>query len=104
MGRRRAWVIALLSMGLLVWAWVEYRAAEERKSPEGAAPDTEWVRLLIAAAAAGLSFLPPVRRGMNRLLNRIRHPAPRALERAAVAIASLSAGYFITTALLQQRD
>ena len=96
---RQSWVLTLLAVGALAWGWVEWQATHELQQPGiGAA------RWLITAGAVGLSLLPPVRRAINRLLDRIRTPSPRSAERAAVVIALLSAGYFLCTALLQDRD
>src|SRR5438093_3273993 len=96
---RQSWVLTLLAVGALAWGWVEWQATHELQQPGiGVA------RWLITAGAVGLSLLPPVRRAINRLLDRIRTPSPRSAERAAVVIALLSAGYFLCTALLQDRD
>jgi hypothetical protein len=98
-------VLALLAAGALACAWVEWLAwIEHRAGRELAQRPFGWVRWLVLAGAVGVSLLPPAARVINRLLDRIRHPSPRAAERAALAIAVLSAGYFLLTALLQDRD
>src|SRR5438876_5932282 len=99
MGRRRVWVVVLITVGLAGWAWVERQATRDLSQP-----GLGLVRWLVVAGAVGLSLLAPARRRVNFLLERVRNPSPRAAERAALAITLLSAGYFLSTALLQDRD
>ena len=105
MGRHRAWVVALLVIGALAWAWVEWQAHRARLEGEqlGQLP-MGWLRWVVVAAAVAVSLAPPVRRGINAVLDRIRHPSGRTVERATVAVAVLATGYFLLTALVQDRD
>lgn len=92
-------MLVLLLAGAAAAAWAERQAARELGQPGlGAA------RWLIFAGGAGLALLPPVRRAINALLDRVRRPSPSAAERTAVAVAFVAAGYFLFTALHQDRD
>jgi hypothetical protein len=91
--------VTLLVVGVAAWAWVERQAAGELGQP---ALGVGWWALLAAAVATGL--LPPVRRVVAGLLDRIRNPSPRTAERTALVIGLASAGYFIFTAVHQGRD
>ena len=110
-GRRRAWVAVALVAGVAFWAWLERQAAVELGQPverqaavELGQPGLDTVRWVVVAAAAGLALLPPVRGVVIAALGRIRHPSPKAAERAALMIGLAAAGYFMFTAIHQGRD
>lgn len=90
--------IALLALGLAVWAWVEYRASELHG--HGLGP-VRWMLIAGAAAAAGV---PCVRRAVAATINRVRQPSPRSMEWTTVAVAFAATAYFIFTAFHQDRD
>ncbi len=87
------WVLTplLIVLGIQLWLLVgagDFGLSFQRK-------------LLIAAAAA--SLLPPVNKRFLAFLDRIRHPTPRQLIIAALAISLVSACYFPFTAWYQHR-
>jgi 4-amino-4-deoxy-L-arabinose transferase-like glycosyltransferase len=95
---RQFLTVALLATGALLWDWLEGRAAALHG--HGLGP----MRGLLIAAAALLSLVPPLRRGVTRTLDRIRVPCPRALEWATFGISAAATCYFVFTAFNQDRD
>jgi hypothetical protein len=95
---RQVWTLALLASGAALWALVEWSA----RARHGHGPGP--VRWALVAAAVALASAPAVRRAVNGLLDRIRHPSPRALDRATLGVALGSTCYFVLTAFLQDRD
>ena len=62
------------------------------------------IRWLIIAVTGAIALVPPVSRGIDHWLERLRHPSPQAIRWATVLIAIIAAGYFVLTAILQARD
>ena len=93
---RQLWAIVLLGLGLLLWAWVEWRA--NTLHGHGLGP----VRIVFIAAAAVLGL--GARRPILSALDRIRHPTPRRVEWATFGISAAATCYFVFTAFLQDRD
>ncbi len=90
----RLWVVLMLATGISLWLAIgtaQYVGMTRWR----------WVAVAIAALAA---TLPPVRKGLEYLLDRIRHPSPRSRAIAATTIAILAGCYFIYTAVAQDRD
>jgi hypothetical protein len=85
-------VAVLLALGVGVWIAI------------GGGRGIGGVRWAVIGCAAGLALLPGVSSTIENLLARIRHPTPRAVGLASVAIAVVAASYFILTAVLQDRD
>lgn len=90
--RRPILVAAFLAAGILIWLGI------------GGGRGIGVARWAIIAGAAALSFLPAVAKFIERNVDRIRHPSSPNANWAAVAIAIISAAYFILTAFLQDRD
>lgn len=90
--RRPILVATLFAAGILIWIAI------------GGGRGIGALRWAIIGCASIPSLLAPVAALVQRGLDRIRHPSPRAAMRAAVAIAILAAAYFILTAWLQDRD
>ena len=84
--------MALAGVGLLIWVGI------------GPGRGIGWIRWGMIALAAAIAFLPPVARIIHSLLNRVRHPSPRSLNRATLFIAVVWAIYFVLTAFNQDRD
>jgi hypothetical protein len=98
MTRHRAWTVALLAVGVVLWWWVERRAAVLHG--HGLGP----VRWTMVGCAAALALVPAVRRVVLAALERVRNPSPKALEWASVGIGVAAAAYFVFTAFYQDRD
>ncbi|MGH7214845.1 MAG: ArnT family glycosyltransferase [Tepidisphaeraceae bacterium] len=58
----------------------------------------------LVVAAFALAFVPPVRRAVGVLLERMRHPTPRARLWATLGVFAAAGAYLLFTALRQQRD
>ena len=85
----------MLSFGVLIWValyWSDYRR------PIGMA---RWGVIVLAGLIA---LVPAVSRKINKVLDRIGHPSARTKRIAAIVIALAAAGYFILTAVEQDRD
>src|SRR3954468_15388278 len=95
---RRRWTIGLLALGIVAWGWFEWRSSELHG--HGLGP----VRWILIAAAAALSFVPAVRRGVTAALDRVRSPSPKSLEWATLGVAFAATAYFVFTAFHQDRD
>src|SRR3954467_10029879 len=95
---RQLWTLVLLGAGLLLWGWVEYRAA--KLHGHGLGPG-RWALLALTAV---LSLLPGIPQRMTRVLDRVRNPSPRALDWATIAISLGATAYFVFTAFNQDRD
>jgi hypothetical protein len=89
---RRAALIALLACGAVLWFVIG--------SGKGMGP----VRWLLLAAAVGAGVVPPVRRRVCGVLDRVRHPSQAAAERTALLVGVLATAYFTFTAFHQDRD
>lgn len=92
------WTSVLLGLGVVTWCWVEYRAAIMHG--HGLGP----LRIILIATAAALALVPRVRRTVTALLDRLRHPSPRAQEWATFGVSAAATCYFVFTAFLQDRD
>jgi hypothetical protein len=85
-------VAVLLALGIGVWI------------ATGGGRGIGGVRWAIILCSAAMAFFPAVASGIESLLTKIRHPSSRAAGLASVVIAAVAAGYFILTAVLQDRD
>src|SRR5687768_11600566 len=89
---RRSAVILLLACGAVLWALI------------GDGRGMGAIRWGLLAIAIGLGALPPVRRTLVRLLDRVRNPSQRMVERTSVLVGVLASTYFTFTAFHQDRD
>src|SRR5688500_9499125 len=89
---RRAAVLALFACGLAVLLGVV--------PGQGMGP----VRWILLAGAVGTGLLPPVRRRLCAVLDRVRHPSQAVVERTALVVGILATAYFTFTAFHQDRD
>ena len=85
-------MIALLACGAALWFAIG--------SGKGMGP----VRWILLAAAVAVGVLPPVRRRVCAVLDRVRHPSQAAMERTALLVGVLATVYFTFTAFHQDRD
>lgn len=89
-GPVRRWVVVgLLAAGVALWL--------------AAGNDMPPLRWAVVLGVVGLSLVPPVNRGLDRVLDRVRHPSPRAAEWAGVLIGVAATTYLIATAFAQDR-
>jgi hypothetical protein len=95
---RRTQTLILLAIGVVLWAWFEWRSSQLHG--HGLGP----VRWILIALAVAVSFLPSVRRVVVLTLNRLRCPSPKSVEWATLAVAVASTAYFVFTAFHQDRD
>jgi hypothetical protein len=79
---RQLWTIVMLGAGVVLWAWVEWRARVLHG--HGLGP----VRWILIGASAGLAVVPRARRLVLRSLDRIRRPSPRAMEWATFGVST----------------
>lgn len=84
--------MALLAVGALIWIAI------------GQGRGIGALRWGIIAAAACLGLVPQIAERTDGVLARLRHPSKRTAIIASIVIAILAAGYFILTAVLQDRD
>jgi hypothetical protein len=61
-------------------------------------------RWMVIGAVSIFALVPPVSRGITRLLDSLRYPLPGAVRWATILISLLAAGYLILTAVFQDRD
>ncbi|HZK80341.1 MAG TPA: glycosyltransferase family 39 protein [Humisphaera sp.] len=85
-------VIALAAFGGLIWVWL------------GTGRGIGFERWVIILTAAVVGFLPPIARGIERLLAPLSRPSQRSLNWTTFVIGVLSAAYFVSTAFNQGRD
>lgn len=91
--RRRFTVAALLAAGGLFWLLLP-------AGPRSPGP-VRWALLLLAVA---LAMVPAVHRRVSVVLEKLRHPSPRALDWSTLLVGVLAAAYFLLTAIVQDRD
>ncbi|HZL37125.1 MAG TPA: glycosyltransferase family 39 protein [Tepidisphaeraceae bacterium] len=89
---RPAAVLTLAALGLLAWLAI---------GPGRGIGAVRWVLIAVAAASA---CIPAIANAIGRALDRIRQPSRKAMNRAAIVIALIAAGYFVLTAFNQDRD
>jgi hypothetical protein len=89
---RRIAIFAVAAAGAAIWLAIG--------GGRGIGAERWWI--ILAAAAFGL--LPPVRRGIAAAHRATRQPKPKTRDWLAIGIALAAAGYFVWTALDQDRD
>jgi hypothetical protein len=89
--------LLLLAIGVALWVWLNAAA----RTPRWAA---DAVSLAAGAAAAGLLFVPAVRRFVNARLDRLRRPDAKTCALTAVAIALAAATYLGVMAFVRGRE
>ena len=89
---RRTAVAVLFACGLATWFVI---------GPGRGLGAVRWTLLCVAVA---IGAIPAVSRRICAVLDRIRHPSPRAIERTALLVGVLATAYFVFTAFQQDRD
>ena len=89
---RQAAVAVLFACGLATWFVI------------GPGRGLGAVRWTLLCFAIGIGAIPAVRRRVCTVLDRVRNPSPRAVERIALLVGVLATAYFVFTAFHQDRD
>lgn len=89
---RRAAVVVLLACGGALWLAI------------GNGRGIGAMRWIALAGAVVIGALPPVSRRIAALLDRVRQPSQRSVERTALLVGVLATAYFVFTSFHQDRD